>query len=283
MPIFTTEEPISVTLELILADVRINASDRLDTVVEIRPTGTGEADLRAAEETVVEYADGKLLVQTPKPRRRLFGRAENHDGGIQVSIEVPSGSSLQGHTGMGYLRTAGPLGACRFKTAAGDIELDRTGALNIDTAVGVVTAQQVSGDAEITTAHGTVRIGLIQGAAAIKNLSGPTELGTVSGKLRLTGVSGDISVTRAEGDVEVKTANGNLRFGEVVRGSVVLEVAAGSIDVGVRTGTAAWLDAQSLVGHVTNAVDDSDGSGGTGEKVKVHARTRFGSIDVHRS
>ena len=38
MPTFDTPEPITVTLELGVGDVRITASDRADTVVEVRPS-----------------------------------------------------------------------------------------------------------------------------------------------------------------------------------------------------------------------------------------------------
>jgi hypothetical protein len=38
MPIFTTPEPISVAIELVVGDVRITAGDRAHTVVEVGPS-----------------------------------------------------------------------------------------------------------------------------------------------------------------------------------------------------------------------------------------------------
>ena len=38
MPTFDTPEPITVVIDLSVGDVRITASDRADTVVEVRPT-----------------------------------------------------------------------------------------------------------------------------------------------------------------------------------------------------------------------------------------------------
>jgi hypothetical protein len=38
MPTFDTPEPIAVTIELVVSYVRITASDRTDTVVEVRPS-----------------------------------------------------------------------------------------------------------------------------------------------------------------------------------------------------------------------------------------------------
>ena len=52
MPIFETPEPISATIDLAVGDVRITASDRHDTVVDVRPSDAShEPDVRAAEQT----------------------------------------------------------------------------------------------------------------------------------------------------------------------------------------------------------------------------------------
>ena len=38
MPTFDTDGPISVTIDLVVGDARITASDRSDTVVEVSPS-----------------------------------------------------------------------------------------------------------------------------------------------------------------------------------------------------------------------------------------------------
>ena len=45
---------------------------------------------------------------------------------------------------------------------------------------------------------------------------------------------------------------------EVVRGSVVLETKIGDLEVGIREGTAAWLDVSSRHGRVHNALETTD-------------------------
>src|SRR5262245_35738174 len=125
MPTYDTPEPISVTVELYVGDTRIAASDRTDTTVEVRPRDpSNEQDVRVAEQTRVEYAAGRLLVKAPK-QRRLFGKP----GVIDVTIEVPAGSNLDGACGAGAFRTTGRLGECRVKTGAGDVHLADTGPL----------------------------------------------------------------------------------------------------------------------------------------------------------
>jgi hypothetical protein len=71
---FETPHPISVELELRLANVRVTAGERADTIVRVRPSNTAKRDDEtAAEQTRVEYADGRLLVKG-RPRR-LRGRS----------------------------------------------------------------------------------------------------------------------------------------------------------------------------------------------------------------
>ncbi len=63
----------------------------------------------------------------------------------------------------------------------------------------------------------------------------------------------------------------------MVRGEVRLETSYGAIEVGVREGTAAWLDVQSSGGLVRNMLTASGSPAGTEETAKVHARTRPGT------
>ena len=52
MPHFETPEPISVVLELRLADIRVVAGDRADTIVEVRPSDSSKRDDATAAERV---------------------------------------------------------------------------------------------------------------------------------------------------------------------------------------------------------------------------------------
>jgi hypothetical protein len=101
--------------------------------------------------------------------------------------------------------------------------------------------------------------------------------------IRTSPVTSPISVGRALTDLAATTADGNLQIGEVRRGSVRLESAAGSIDIGVRDRTAAQLDVSSTVGSVRNALVGTDSPGTAQHTVKVYARTKIGAIDVRRA
>ena len=278
MPAFATPEPISVTIELGMGDARIIASDRTDTIIEVRPRDDSKAsDIRAAEQTRVEYSSGMLLVKTTQ--RSFFGRGSP----VDVTIELPAGSHVQGDSGMGEFSCEGHLGECRFKTGMGNIRLDQTGALHLKTGMGNIAVDRASGDADVTTGSGDVRIGHIGGAAVIKNSNGDTVVGEVTGDLRVKSANGRISVDRAYTSVIAKTANGNVRIGEVISGAIVLETAAGELEVGVREGTTAWLDVSSHYGRVRNSLGEAGSPEQSEATVEIRARTSYGDIKIHRA
>jgi DUF4097 and DUF4098 domain-containing protein YvlB len=277
---FETPQPISVVLELRVADVRVAAGERADTIVEVRPSDSSKRDdVTAAEQTRVEYADGTLLVKGP---RRLREWSPFSDGGsVDVEIELPAGSDLSGHAVAGGFRCTGSLGRCELKSTAGEISVDRAERVKLTTA-GDIRVERVAGDAELASATGAVRAGEIGGSAVIKNSNGDTWIGEVGGDLRVKAANGDIDVESAHGSVSAKSANGHIRVGSVDRGSLVAETANGRVEVGIAGGVAAWLDLHTHYGHVRNDLEASEGPGSADEHVEVRARTGFGDITIRR-
>ncbi|MFG2754580.1 DUF4097 family beta strand repeat-containing protein [Streptomyces xanthophaeus] len=278
MPSFDTSEPISVAARVEAGSIQFSAGDRLDTVVEARPRDPKrEQDVRAADQTEITYASGVLTVRTPKPN--LFGRT----GIVDVTVELPTGSGIDMTGAWAQVLGEGRLGEVHVKTSSGDVRLDTTGPLKLTAAHGSITVERVEGPAEITTSSGSLRVGLIDGPAVLKNSHGTTTVGATTGELRVSGANGDIEIRHAGDSVTATTAHGALRVGEVTRGSVQLETSYGSIEVGVREGTAAWLDVSSGSGQVRNTLTSSETPEGSEDTVKVRARTRHGNIDVRRA
>jgi DUF4097 and DUF4098 domain-containing protein YvlB len=277
---FETPQPISVVLELRVADVRVAAGDRADTIVQVQPSDSSRRDdVTAAEQTRVEYADGRLLVKGP---RRLREWSPFSDGGsIDVDIQLPTGSDLSGHTAAGGFRATGSLGRCELKSSAGEISLDRAARVKLATA-GDIGLERVTGDAELTTATGDVRAGEIDGSAVIKNSNGDTRVGEVGGDLQVKAANGDIEVEHSHGSISAKTANGHIRVGSIHHGSLVAETATGHIEIGIAGGVAAWLDLDTKYGRVRNDLDPTEGPGSADEQVEVRARTGFGDITIRR-
>jgi hypothetical protein len=282
MPTFDTPAPIRATVELHVGDARITATDRADTTVEVRPSNpAAEADVRAAEQTRVEFADGHLLVKTPKPRMSLigpFGRA----GSVDIEIALPTGSQLRGEAAVAAFHGTGTLGETAIKTATGDVHLEHTGPLRVNTASGAVIVESVAGDARATTASGVIQLGRVGGSVVLKNSNGDSRVGSAGGDVHAKAANGDVIVGRARAGVDAATANGSIRIGAAHQGSVTVRTAAGELEVGIARGTAAYLDLHTQFGKVLNQLD-ATGAPEPGEhNVQVRARTSFGNIIVRR-
>ncbi|MEK8107016.1 DUF4097 family beta strand repeat-containing protein [Micromonospora sp. M12] len=128
-----------------------------------------------------------------------------------------------------------------------------------------------------------MRIGAVDGTAEIKNSSGDCWIGRSGGDARINTAYGDITVDTSMAAVTARTAYGNVRLGEAVRGSIELQTSFGAIEVGVRRGTAAWLDVSSKHGRVHNALESTDSPAQTDETVEVRANTSYGDIMIRRA
>ncbi len=280
MPSFDTPEPISATAHVEAGSIQFIAGDRLDTVVEVRPRDPKkDRDVRTAQQTEVACTGGVLNVRTPKSNLLGLGRT----GTVDVTVELPTGSRIDLTGAWAQVLGEGRLGEVRVKTSSGDVRFGTTGPLKLTASHGSITVDRVEGTAEITTSSGSLRVGLLDGPAVLKNSHGTTTVGAATGELRVSGANGDIDIARAEDSVIATTANGTLRVGEVARGSVQLETSYGAIEVGVREGTAAWLDVSSGVGQVRNALAASETPEETEDTVKIRARTRYGNVDIRRA
>ncbi|RZS31161.1 putative adhesin [Herbihabitans rhizosphaerae] len=280
MPNFDTPNPISATIELVVGNTRITASDRGETVVEVRPSDPdNQLDVKAADKTTVDLTNGGLLVKTPKLNSFFSSKV----GSIEVTVELPAGSTVTGETSIGEFHADGRFGECRFKTAMGTIRLAETGPLHVKTTGGKVVVDRVNGRAEITSSNGEVRVGRIDGPAVIKNANGDIDVGDVTGDLRCNTANGNIAVQQALAGVNAKTVNGSVRIGEIVRGEVVVDTTAGELEIGIRKGTAAWLDVKSVSGRVHSSLDSASGPESSEETVKLRARTITGDIVIGRS
>lgn len=281
MPTFDTPEPISAEIILGVGDVRITASDRRDTMVEVRPSRSRQGDVLAAEQTRVEFAGGRLLVKAPRGWRAWspFG-----DGGsVDVTIELPAGSRVTGDAAMAAFHCAGPLGECRIKTAMGDIELEEAATAQLRSSAGDLVLERICGHADLSTASGNVHVRRIDGTAVIKSSHGDTRVAEIVGQLRVHGANGDIEVEHSDGSVVLRTARGDIRLGAAAAGAAEAQTAYGAIDIAIYEGTAAWLDLQTTYGHVHNELGPADGPEPGESRVQVRARTAMGDISIRRS
>ncbi len=281
MPTFDTPEPITVDLDVGVADIRIVATDRVDTVVDVRPSDPAKkGDVAAAKDTRVECAGGRLLIKAPRNWKQWAPWRGNES--IDVQIALPSGSRLHGDAAIGALHTSGRLGGCRYQTSLGDIQVDQAGPVQLKTGGGDISVEHAAGKIEVTVGTGAARIDCIDGNAVIKNSNGDTWIGEVTGNLEVNVANGQISVGHAHGALVAKTANGDVHIGDVTSGTILAQCGRGKIEVSVRDGVTAWLDLDSRFGHVRSDLKPTPEPEQRVNTVEVRARTSYGDITINR-
>ena len=157
MPAFTTPGPIAAIVEVAGAQVRVTASDRTDTVVLVEPISeASRTDVKVADRTKVDFADGQLSVKTTTPGDK--------NGSVSITIDLPAGSSLAAYLAHSSVQVDGPVGRCELHLASGQVQLDRIDALEANIASGEVAIGHIAGRADIegaafATRHGDIIIG----------------------------------------------------------------------------------------------------------------------------
>ncbi len=262
MPTFQTPEPITAVVEVVAGSVRLVASDRDDTVVEVQPRDPSRAsDVRAAEQARVDFRNGTLTVAAGRKYISL-GRG----GAVEIDIALPVRSRLQASSAFADVQGEGLLADCRFSSASGDVALDTLeGNIKADTASGDVAVQRVLGSASISTA------------------SGDATIGELEGDLKFQAASGGITIGRLHGNVRTQTASGSVAVARAVNGAFTAQTSSGEVEVGIPEGTAARLDLVTSSGVVSNGLESSAGPAEGDETVVVHARTGSGDILVRRA
>jgi DUF4097 and DUF4098 domain-containing protein YvlB len=285
---FNTPSPIAVALDLYVADVRFAVSDRTDTIVEVRPSDPNKAaDVKAAENTRVEYDDATrtLSIVSRKPRSRFVNFSSKRPESIDVVIQLPTDSDVRGEADLGDFQADGALGTVVLKTDLGAVRLAETGPLNLRGGVGGITVEGVSGSAEVHNGSGDIQIGAVDGTADVSTGNGKVRVGVVTGPATSKTTNGSVSVDRALTDITTASSNGEARIGEVVRGKVSATSKNGSVEVGVRAGSAAWLELNTDVGRVYNELASADAPAPDEpvDKVEVHASTKLGDVTIRRA
>jgi hypothetical protein len=284
MTIFQTPEPISVSLEFGIGDLRLVASDSTETVIEVGPTDpTKEGDVNAAKQIRVEFASGALLVRGPKNWRQWapWGPSGGRES-IDVEIQLPVGSRVSADVALASVRATGHLGELDVKTGMGDVRVDEAGSVKIRTGFGEVIVGRVEGDADVKTGSGRIDIGSVAGSAIVKNSNGDTRIGEVGGRAQLQNANGTIQVDRARSHVTAKTALGDVRLGLLSEGATEAKTACGQIDVGVLDGVAAWLDLSTGFGRVNNELEDTGRPPAQERTAEIRAHTSAGDINIRR-
>jgi hypothetical protein len=278
MPTFATPGPVTATVEVAGAQVRVTASDRTDTVVLVEPRdAASRRDVTVAGKTKVGLAAGQLTVKTTTPGDKT--------GSVVITVGLPSGSSLAAYLAHSSVQADGSLGQFELHMASGRVQLDRIDALRANISAGEVAIARIAGRADIEGGAFAVRIGEVDGPVEITGSGGQAWIGRAAADLELSSSSGGFDIDRADGSVTATTASGAIRIGRMTHGQAKLMNGSGNIEVGISDGAAAYIDVNSERGAVRNSVasPSPEGTGASDARVMVHARTRHGDIIIGRA
>ena len=262
MPTFPTPRPIPASVESAAGSVRLVATDRDDTVVEVRPRDDSRAhDVRAAEQARVDFRNDTLTVATP-----IRGLQFWRQGAVDIDIALPAGSRLRVSVVSADVSADGEYAECRAESVSGDIS------------VGSVT-----GNIKADTVSGTTSVRAVNGAVSVSSASGGANIGALTGDVKFRTASGELRVERLHGDFNAQTASGDVSVATAVTGAVSAQTSSGEVEVGIAEGTAAQLDLHTGSGSVRNTLQPSDGPAEGDETLVVHARTGSGDVIVQRA
>ncbi|MEV5826583.1 DUF4097 family beta strand repeat-containing protein [Spirillospora sp. NPDC052242] len=220
MNTFQTPAPIATVVNVPAGRLQMIAADRTDTQVEVRPADPSRGrDVKAAEQTTVEFADGVLRVEAPAAGNQYFGRS----GSVEITVKLPAGSRVEARAASAEFRAVGRLGEVAFDGAHGQAKIDQAASVRLTALDGDVEVVRLDGPAQISTQRGDIRIAeatggevalstqsgdITVGAAAGVSaaLDAQTGRGRVSNALRNDGTAGlEIRATTAHGDITARS------------------------------------------------------------------------------
>ncbi|WP_433475087.1 DUF4097 family beta strand repeat-containing protein [Spirillospora sp. CA-142024] len=220
MNTFATPAPISAVLDIPAGRVQVIAADRTDTAVEVLPANASKSrDVKAAEQTTVDYADGVLRIAAPVGKNQAFGPS----GSVEVTVKLPAGSRVEAKTGAAELRAVGRLGEVAFDGAYRQIKIDEAASVRLTATDGDVEVGRLRGPAEISTARGDIRIAEAMGGTVVlrtqsgdisvaaatgvsASLDAGTSYGRITNSLKNDGAAQlDIRATTSQGDITARS------------------------------------------------------------------------------
>lgn len=179
MQTFHTPTPITALIEIAAGRIRLTATDRTDTTVEVLPTNPSRSrDVKTADKTTITHTDGVLHIHTTEPHNQLFGPS----GSLEIAIALPAGSHLQATTASTELRSAGRLGDVVFDGAYRQISIDEAASLQLTAVDGDIEVGRLGGPAQISTARGDIHITqAAHGKVVLSTRSGNITIGAATG------------------------------------------------------------------------------------------------------
>lgn len=284
MSVFDVDGPATVRVELAVGAVRVLATAREDVSVDVSPSNPQRSGDRSAAEAVsVDQVGGAIVVKGPHVRARKFNPFGPGKDSIDIVVEVPEASDVDVDVKYGSARLTGRFATVRADAGYGEFALDSAERLELEGGYGDYRITRVEGDADLRFKSGAIRVGHVGGRLRLDGADGPIIVDRVDGPAELKTSSGSLEIGTATSGAVIRTAYGAIRVREAVRGVVRVDGSYGNVDVGVRPGTAVWLDATSQHGVVRTDLSADSGPATGDDTLELRIRTGYGSINVHHA
>lgn len=249
---YDTPTPIRLDVRVPGGFVEVEAAETGETTVQL------EATEELLERSTVELQGNELRIHVRDRKGFLgFGREE-----VRVHVRCPEGSALAARSKSAAVGTTGWLASVSFETAAGDLSVDRTENVSVQSASGAVTVGEATGDLSVQTASGAVKAGRVGGKLSVQVISGEVTVHEAAAVARVSSVSGDVTLETVAGE------------------QVKVESVSGDVEVGVRRGSRVHVDASSISGDTRSDLDLGDTPVGEGEGPLVELRIQTVSGDI---
>jgi hypothetical protein len=211
---FDTPAPIAAVVDVPAGRVQVIAADRTDTIVEVLPAKASKGrDVKAAEQTTVQFDGGVLRIRTALEGNQILGPS----GSVEVTVQVPSGSNIEVKAAGAGFRGVGRFGEIDCDGVYGPVKIDEASNVRLAALGGDVTIGRLIGPAEIKTQNGDIRI---------------AEANT--GTLVLSTQMGDVTVDAAPGvDATLDAGTGHGRVHNALKNT---EGAAAALAIRATTG-----------------------------------------------
>ncbi len=279
MTAFAVEGSGEVRIDVQMGQVQVIFEDREDIAVEVEPSNPRRSGDRSAADRVRVQRIGEAVAIIGPTRLSVFGAGDS----IEVVVHAPVEAALDVHVRYGSLRAVGAAGAVRATIDYGGADINSAARLELRGGHGQYRVGDVAGDAEITAKSGSVSVRDVAGSIRMTGTDSALSAGAVTGAAEVTTSSGTVELGSAGSPVTVRSAYGDVRIGQLVRGVARIDGSYGAVDLGVRAGTAVWLDASSQHGTVRSDLAAATVPDSAEETLELHVRTGYGNIAVHRS
>jgi DUF4097 and DUF4098 domain-containing protein YvlB len=218
---FDTTAPISTVLDIPAGRIQVIGADRADTTVEVLPADASKGrDVKAAEETTVEYVDGVLRIQGPQAKKQILGPS----GSVEVTVQLPAGSRVEAKLAAGEFRGVGRLGEVAVEGAAGSVKLDEAETARLTLQAGEISVGRLGGAAEISSQKGDITITeAVRGTVVLRTEAGTISIGAAASATLDAGTSyGRIqnALKNSEGATAELAIKATTSYGDIVARSL---------------------------------------------------------------